>query len=412
MHLEGGNLAINRYPNAGDPEWEAALQYAANQLQIDYDPATACYRPPGGQSDIRSNYCGGPPPSGSWSDVIARLGNLPYPSNASFSEAVWNQMTVMVAGELQDVDTLNGAVASMQQLYGAGSEVKALIDLEAISADINQTVAANTTSQVHHGAGWWLGVFGDALDSIAPFLEVFGPEGEAVSTLMYMTAGGLALGADFTHQSSGEPTLGPLLSDYTVATIGEELVNRFTTISESFGAMRDQIASDPYKLAYFINVLGGQDLSGTGTAQSVFEAGSRRFLYSLIVPAAYDATLVMPGANPSPVDIPTYECRRDGVHHQIFSSTPSESYFYDSTGPNAYTAYILLRPGLDPNMNSNAMVPNGVLDPLFQPTFAQQDGSVVVNGPNGVGAYQPFFYNRTWNDFNSPLNPTPVNCDD
>ncbi len=406
-----GNPALlpTLYPHEGDPAWQAALQYAAKQLGVVYDPTRPgqyCYQPAGGVSDIRSSYCGGSDAGkGTWTELGQQLAAMAYPGDsAGFGQAVWSEMkTQLINREFPLVDSLNAAVAQVQRPYGAGDEIQAELDLEDISSYINQQVNKYTQANApqRSSATFWLGLVTDLAWGVGGIAS--GGAGlldkdalsDVITAVSSFIAGGLGIGGDFAAAKTGVTVNAPLLGGYTVANLGQQLAQRMQLSSQSFGVLRDLIAADWGKLQAWGAGTATADFSTAVISQTEpsFRLASQQHIWSQLVPAGYGLnSLSVPGGIPS-------DCRSN------FAKTPANSWvspLYDNT-------YLLLRPDVNPN-DPRALVPGGLLDPLFE--GIQMNGVEPVVATSGaqtpLGFNQDQWYTNTWNEFRS--NVTSFKC--
>lgn len=306
--IERGNnpaMLPTAFPGARDPEWVAALHWAAQQLGLNYAPGSGdyCYYPPEGRNDVRTSYCGGP--GVGWGAKLERLKSLNPPSDGGFSRPTWNEVKAQLEQEITMIRALNDFTTELQRPFGTDAALGGLIDVKATVGEINNYVLEQSEvdkekrerydSQVELGIG-----IADGILSVIGTLFGIGAEEhaafKAIEVIAHSVGGVLVVAKDsFALDASGSGTAGPILGTANEADIARKLEAQLEGQFDSVARMRDLIAADWRKLQEFQDGEFKGDFSQQPGAQvaPTTTLGLRRHAYALAVSADYEARLIL-----------------------------------------------------------------------------------------------------------------------
>jgi hypothetical protein len=207
------------FPNDSNPQWQAALQFAAQVLNLPFDSTDACYLPAGqnaeGYRDIRALYCGGGDGCDYWTGLGQNLNDTPVTAEEAaqqgFTLPVWNAVLDQLTGEpdvkvgeFEMVDKLNCSVGSLQSVYGT-SQGNALLDVGEIVDGVNQKLKLQPNRALAYSQAAEA-IVGSFTEMIAAFFG-FEEATEDLSTALWALASAMDLSEAIATTESGTQAL-------------------------------------------------------------------------------------------------------------------------------------------------------------------------------------------------------------
>jgi hypothetical protein len=416
------------FPHQKDPEWIAAAQYAAANTNpsLTYDPTNpgaSCYRPPGGVSDIRSNYCGDPK---SLLSFMQNFGSLDYPVGQPFSQKTWELMQKQISYEIPIVASVSNRIAAQQSLFQGE---KPMVDAQGIAGSINQAVKADLQAK-SQTASFVAALLSDAFLIALPMI----PDTEDYKDLRFgveeigngLTAGSSILG--YGTGGGNAPPFGSLTVAQTTALIDAGLRNAAGALDR----IRTLINSDYGKLQAFDQFLRQENHgiagAGTGIAHAM-NVGVAQQAFTVLMSAVYRPVGYPCGtlgenlnlnaqeyACPYNMTLPQHQ--EDGVPHGcLLRAQPDEvdpdSFFYDdyvgvvpSTSDEFSRAYMLVRGGNRDNAGGlpiSDLIPTGTIENAFD-SVPISDGAPrpLLSGVPDLGMDHDQWFNQTFGGLRAP----------
>jgi hypothetical protein len=426
------------FPNEGDPAWTAALQDLALVAGLAYNPSddVPCYRPPGGNSDIRSNYCGGVPEGETvdtyWQNVVLpAVEAAPYSQNPDYTSAEFAQVKAQLAIEFKLVDAANEAANALSQSFSASQSN----DAKSITATYVQAVeqaAKNAQLEAQPTNLGWIGEVFDLAAALTGFVT------DEISGVLWTISASLAnesfIAADGTGRSVVSGLTGSLSGspDQAAGAIASQISNQVTVANQARFAIADAIVSDWSRLqqatADLANVPDTEAI--TNATNALRYAGVRYVWRDLVESSAtvyatinstinvYNSTGLQPAYDQG--FIKNYGCWLSGTGifkdgesiEKVFGDAPNGSIYPDQRNLYAdqvwdsWTPYVLTVGGKNPSGGGSNPATSPAAqyyalflpDSIVNPFTAAPPGSVnplspVVNGgPPGLGyGYSQFF---------------------
>ncbi|MDW5598374.1 hypothetical protein VSS74_28705, partial [Conexibacter stalactiti] len=268
------------WPEQGRPGEAAAAAWIARQLGLPTHGGGLCA--PTQQPDVRAQYCNlavVEDPDGLQSEIAA----LDYARTSAFSATDLTTVQRRLHDELDDVATVWNVIGTLQQPF-ALSQGSTAIAAGSVAADVMRNVEVKPASPVSAE----LGLASAILYGVAEIPEI----GEAFGAW----AAALDLASVLTEEDD-EPS-----PDWDIQIAADEaggaIDGRLVGAYEALGAYGSILVSDAGKLAAAADAAKGpwgQSASGQATKLAAMRLGIKQWLYTAIVPAAYDLVRV-PGA--------------------------------------------------------------------------------------------------------------------
>jgi hypothetical protein len=405
------NYVPDRFPHQGNPAYEAALQHAAQVIGITYQPGSfACYRPPNGLSDVRSNYCGGIPVGASlshyWEDLYGNcssnpncLSQAPYVQNSAYTATVWSTVKQELQGEFKLVDEANQVAHALKQTLTAGMASDTSLIATALSTKFNSLANASLPSEGTSGLSWASDIF-NLLGAVSGFFS-----GET-STLLWSVSAAIGVGHDAVTDSSGTPLLSGPLPGTAAASLSSQTANQVDASNLLVDKERDAIVSDWQRLqgipADFARLPDSEQQDA-----SVPEAryANIRYTWETLMNSAWTLNLLhdnSSGLNGPGTSIQDFSCAGPNGYQKPFGAFayPETHYQYDG-GSYALT---IITPSPSGNGFAPApasafpqLAPTSILNGFFaaQPSSGSAIKAVVgAASPPGLGIDSRLFYSR------------------
>jgi hypothetical protein len=400
------------FPGATDPAWQAALAAAAKVLGLAYEPSNfPCYRPPGGISDVRSNYCGGVPADSNvatyWADLYGNctanpscLANAPYAKNTTYSQSVWTAVKQQLRTEFQLVDQANQVAAATKQSLTAAM----VSDTEGIASSLQTTFTnlanARLRSEGSSGLSWASSIF-DELGALAGFFT------DDVSTLLWAISAGLGLGSNAVTDADGTPLLAGPITGTSASTLSSQIEDQVAAANLLRDKYRDAVVSDWARLQGVSADYARLPVSETVDA-SVQGARFGNIAYSWRTLMGEATTLNLlrnngEAVNPPGTSIQDFQCWGKGGLQKPYASFgfPATHYQYDGSNyaltvltpdPSSQPAY-----PMPPGAMPQDPVPTSIMNGFFaaQPPAGTNLAPVVNGAPPGLGIDSRRFYSKT-----------------
>ena len=370
------------WPIPANDGQRAALQWIAKHPQINLTGA-ACYAPP--QPDVRSTYCNkGIQFSDKHTDLLA-LQPPPNPSSLGFTNEEFTAVKEELLKEFEWVSDVRNLIGELQKPFGTEA-AGATVDFVSISHAIEQSLTMDgRTSEVNAGS---VGLV--VLDVVSVVFAEFPPAEIGFKLL----TSGLEIAAEVSEQPDGTPTLGdfPARADQ----LGSELHDRFKQASETLDFVGELLVTDYTKLQTAARAAEGRDpirnwqicdrqdcgISGKDMNRGL-TIGARQWLWTHMLPAAYDIFEFSPPAGKSVGDIMCVENPSSIPieYSKPFAGVPASGIYdgivtgFDSSGARQTAqTRVLARSDKDfSTEDPNVRVPSSIVtDRLFEP--ARQGG--------------------------------------
>jgi hypothetical protein len=251
--INPSTLTPTRFPHAGNPAWEAALQYLARAANLSYNVDDAgqvyCYRPPGAQSDVRSNYCGGVPdgnnPATYWGRrVWGRIRNAPYVPNSSYSAQILGAAKAQLRKEFSLVDDANEVTNALSHAFIAtqSNDTKSIV--LTYFTDVEQAEQRAQLESSPTDIGWLANAFTFAA-------TVVGFATDDLAQILFVTAASLTEVGDLSTDGAGQSQVTGLSGQFAGETPAEaadsvaaQIANQVQTDNQVRYALGDVIVSD------------------------------------------------------------------------------------------------------------------------------------------------------------------------
>lgn len=416
------------FPNAGDSQWQAALQDAAEILGLTYHPDTACYRPPGGIADVRSNYCDGVPvdttPGTYWEDLYNnRLANAPPPPGSGFTTAFWGSVKDQLHAEFELVDDANGTAAALRSAFTATMANDTDAIAEQLIADYKQleqkAIASRGSSH--------LGFLSDIFDSLAA-LSGFATDG--VSNFLWAASSGLGLASDFVTDESGMPVFTDPIQGSTASELNSQVANQVTFGNLARDAQVDAIVSDWNRLQGAAADAARIPLTQIADASvQAARLGNISSTWQTLLGTAANLDRLSPSQfqNPAGTQPPKYGCYIKGRTGPgpLGASYPYSTYtqpaYFERFDGNDEGPYALSVFGKNPSSTPNDLAPaaaypqappTAIMESFFAPQPSSSDTiDPVVSGVSpGLGIDPRIYFNRLIQRYNETGLTREVHC--
>ncbi len=392
------------FPGAADPQWQAAMHYAAAQLRLEYEGNDLCYVPPilgTKYGDIRSLYCDGGEGAActnTWTTTYGpKLTAIGFAAGHNFDEATWAAVQSQLAGpdgEFAMVDNVNCQANTLQSVF-EGQAIFAFSNVSGIVNSLNDRLGNQETSLAGEGL--------EIVSSILNLVTAISGLGGATDTFVnasWALSGSFDLASQVATDSSGAPILGPLPPDINASTLALQLTEQWQDAAASLALPRDQIASDWIRLRRFS--ASGMDISTSmADNQTTLTLGAyyevwRMLIRSYFPPAHLGVTGNPYADNPPPVNVPEYVCSAGDNFIYAFRGFDPADYTYLLESPTSSNRTGLEAYALAHTYNNDAgefsaqPPPPGILDQIFAvpptpssgapPPPVQDDGTVTPLG--------------------------------
>jgi hypothetical protein len=416
------------FPNASDEDWQAALQDAAEILGLTYQAETACYRPPGGVADVRSNYCDGVPvdstPGTYWEDLYNdRLADAPVPAGSGFTSEFWGSVKEQLHAEFELVDDANGTADALRKTFTATMANDTDTIATQLISDYKQLKQKALASRGTSHLGFLSDIF-DALAAVSGFAT------DEVSNYLWAASSGLGLWSDFVTDDSGMPVFTDPIQGTTAGELNSQIAVQVVFGNLARDAQVDAIVSDWNRLqgaaadAARIPVTQVADAS----VQSA-RLGNISSTWQTLMGTAANLDRLAPSQfeNPAGTQPPKYACWVDGRSGPAplngvypYSTFAEPAYFerFDGNDEGPYALSVLgTNPTSTPDSPAKASAfpqepPTATLQSFFSPQPASTSSlSPVENGVSpGLGIDPRIFYNRLIQRYNETGRTREVKC--
>jgi hypothetical protein len=426
------------FPGEGDPAWTAALQdlaVAANLADNRFDDVP-CYRPPGGKSDVRSNYCGGVPQGQTVDDyweqtVLPKVQAAPYSPNPDYDSALFAQVKSQLATEFAMVDAANETADSLNQSFDSlqANDVKSITETYVEAVEQAARAAQLEADPTDMG---WIGEVFDFAAAVTGFVD------DEISGVLWTISASLANESYIAVDGNGSSVVTGLTGNLsgTPGQAADAVANQIGNQTEIAGkarlAVADAIVSDWSRLqqapADLANV---PDTEAVANASDALRFAEARYVWKDLVESSatvygtIDSTINLynnTGLNPGFDQgfIRGYGCWLSGTGifkdgesiETVFGDAPNGSVYPDQRNLfeaqvfNGYTPYVLTVGGKNPTggrPNPPAspaaqyyavFLPDAIVNPFTTapPDSLDPFDPVVDGGPPGLGyGYSEFF---------------------
>ncbi|MCW2953871.1 MAG: hypothetical protein JWQ48_3041 [Conexibacter sp.] len=359
------------WPQTDTPGKRAAGTYIAAQLGVPTQGPALCSSTP--QPDLHAEYCNGAAIAG----LAQKLGNVTYPSGGTraFTAADFAAVKTELSNELGDVENVWNMIGDLQTPFSLANESTA-IAADGIATTVMGSIPVERTSQVSANLSLAASLLYGAAE-VPEVGEAFGPIAAALDIASELTSDDGVPSPDWAIQAKANE-------------VGGEVDQHLMTAYFALGSYGDILVSDYGKLSTAGgDVLGTWGVSTTTVAQQYanLRLGVKQWLYTAIVPAAYDLVRI-PGI--APAQAAQTFCiysRAPRAHYPWKNAAPSTTFFplnmFASGAPRAAQMMAMLH-GSYKDKQSSAIAQSGTLaDELF--------GSPAYNH---AGLVAPWFYDH------------------
>lgn len=309
------------WPYSSTQSQKNALKYISNHYNIQYSPASSCYKPV--TPDVRFEYCDLNAP---WSSLLADLPTKAWTSSCGCKKEDWGHLRKQIPAEIRSVQRVYKFVTLVQKIYGTGSGESTYLGVKKIATDVNNAINPPPRSDT---GGWW----SDLVANVANALSVLAPEDSALEKVSEAVSAIAYLGEDALTTPQGSSTLGQIVKT-EAADLPTQSADRYRAASLNFGHFGDIVVTDWGKLsavaASTTIQLDSNTLAGSSGSMMV---GAYRFAYKRMLSVAYDTLSLPPNTNtPSATTAPEYGCEQN-------PGDPKTLMFpFSSAGPAAWTS--------------------------------------------------------------------------
>lgn len=245
--MNAGTWERTPFPNEGNPAWQAALQDLATAAGLTYDPDDVpCYRPPGGESDVRSNYCGGVPegenPDTYWKNVILpEIQGATFVAGRGYTRDQFAQVQAQLAIELPLVDDANEAANDLAQVFTATQAADAN-DIATVFGDELAKAKRQAQLEATPTDVGWIGEIFDLAASVTGFIT------DEASGVLWVVSASLNNASDLATDGSGDPVEtgldGVIAAENLASSVESQITNQVDIANELRFALADTIVSD------------------------------------------------------------------------------------------------------------------------------------------------------------------------
>ena len=210
-------------------------------------------------------------------DICPASAPAPY----VFSKEDCNKVRVQLVTEVSARNKIANHFAKLQKPFGAGTQVKALVEIATIAAQIEKDVQPPKADDAA----------ARTLDIISQVVKLAGMAGSkidpAVGTVANGVAGALGAAAYLTDDKGTPDLIGPEVRDRATQ-LGAEIAKRLDTASTYFTTEARIILSDWSKMQYVARRADGDwKLEKLETSTTQLEQATEHSLYQALVPVAF-----------------------------------------------------------------------------------------------------------------------------